>query len=85
MIYKFFNKIGDAIKTFKYYYLLNDNERLSLYRMLYWKNHHDGIPSKEFDLLKDDGWMIETDDNRFTWSNKAIDVNTMFTTILNGK
>lgn len=47
MIYKFFKMLKD----------LDNRKKTSIYRMIYWKTHWDGIPPKEKDEMLKDGWM----------------------------
>lgn len=58
---------------------LNQYERLSLYRLLYWKNHKNPIPSEEAILLKADGFLTETSDGDYLqWSEEAQRIDKLF-------
>jgi hypothetical protein len=56
---------------------LSDIQRLSLYRMLYWKNHKEPIPRYEVDELIADGFFVKSGDG-LMWSDKAQEIDNLF-------
>jgi len=49
---------------------LSNKKKTDLFRMVYWKSHYDGIPLKEYEKLKEDGWLIKTNGG-YTWSDES--------------
>lgn len=57
-------------KGMQIYDILEKENKLSLFRMLYFKSSPNPIPSDELKQLEKDGWLI-SENGYFTWSFKA--------------
>jgi hypothetical protein len=58
---------------------LNQEQKLSLWRLLYWKNHKEPIPQSEAIALKTDGFLTETSDGDYIqWSDEAQRIDKLF-------
>lgn len=67
-----------TIKLIRFYLMLvklDSRKKTSLYRMIYWKTHWDGIPPNEKKELLNDGWLISYYDFEgnlsYKWSGEA--------------
>lgn len=75
---KFFKKIRRAYFIYLVISRLSDMQRTSLYRMLYWKTHYQGIPKTEYHTLIDDNWLVKINGSGYTWSDEAIRISGLF-------
>lgn len=68
-------EIINSIKLFNILRKLDNKGRTSVYRMIYWCTHYNGIPRSENKLLVDDGWLIGYYDFdgvlSYKWTEKA--------------
>jgi len=75
---KFIKKIRRAYSIYLAMSNLSDMQRTSLYRMLYWKTHYQGIPKTEYHTLIGGGWIVIVDDGNYTWSDEANRISGLF-------
>lgn len=76
-IFNWIDKSKKANRLRDYLLSLNENQRISLYHLLYWKNHKEPIPSKEVELLISDGFLIENVIG-LIWSESANKLDNLF-------
>lgn len=71
-------KIINVFKFIKLVVSLGNKERTSVYRMIYWKTHWDGIPHNEkVELLKDEWLYVHYDwkgERSYRWTEKSNEI-----------
>lgn len=55
---------------------LPNRDKTDLFRMLYWKSHYEGIPLREFEKLKETGYLIKTYEG-YTWSDESEKISSL--------